>query len=181
MTEGVNQESGTQPIGASSRLPEGYASFVDSFRELEKPPIVGRLTNLYPEMAALLHDKGQQGTEFKMQINAKYGVVMEQDIRERLLEGLDNGNPKVIAVLAYYVWDKSKGGLPLETIQPRKTCGDRALQLMRDMQGFINEGQEGREAFVAEKVRTDWGNLLSGESDKSAAVVAAEEFLHQER
>lgn len=187
MTEGAHHSESV----VDSRMPVGYASLIDRFREYEKPRIVNRLASLYPEMAGLLHNDGQQNDAFKMRINNKYGVVMDEGTRGDILEGLNSGNPKVIAVLAYYVWEKSRGNLPLETMQKnplqdpsrlrqlRKTCGERALQLMSDMQELI--GQEEQKSFVAEKVRTDWEAILSNKPTVGAIVKEAETLLSQER
>lgn len=126
------------------------------------------LKELYPELASLLSGSNHQtADQYVIDITSTWGMKIDQAVRGELMQGLKDGNKKVIAVLAYYLSEKSKGDLPLETMtqnqtmnyrQARRQFDETALSLMRSMESMVTTDEQKR--FSASENRAKWSEIL---------------------
>lgn len=146
---------------------EGYSKLVEKFKAGNNERAAQELILLYPEMAALLKKPTEERAS--LQVNKTWSVAMTDDERNLISAALKAGNPKTIAVLAYYVFEKASGDLPLqisvknpqvsakETRSITSFYGQKARDLQKDMENYVRKIES--TAFNTELVRTKWEEI----------------------
>lgn len=167
--QAVSVSSAEQALQASNQEEAGlgYSELVEKFKAGNDQRVAYEMTLLYPEMVALLQ-KPADG-HANLQINKTWGVAMTEEERALVSDALKAGNPKTIAVLAFYVSEKASGDLPLEISVKNPQQGFKEArnitrfygQKARDLQAYMEKyvRKIGGEAFSVEEMRNKWSDI----------------------
>lgn len=128
----------------------GYEALVQEMDRGENTQLAVRwLSDLYPDLLSLLTEGiDNPDGSFSMKISEKWGFNMDQETKKRVIAALNSGNPKVIAILAFYLGEKaSKSSLPLKREieqkgvgrKGRENVGDGSRYLVKVMERQVNQ------------------------------------------
>lgn len=158
-----------ESVGAISEVTipadSGYATLTAEMAADGKGEISRSLEDLYPNFLSMLTE-GDQGPDgkFAMKITKNWSFGLDQSTRNNVINLLNAGDKKVVAILAYYLGEKARGSLPLkavrgsnETMVPRNFIDQEARNLMWGLESQISK-DEGK--FSAEGSRGKLKDLV---------------------
>lgn len=191
-SENMSVEQRPYFLESDFTIPTG--SGYDVLSTSSEDTIARNLRNLYPDFMSMLRSSENSYSNdldgmptFNMQITESWQVGIKESDRIRLVEELQKGNKKVIAVMAYYLADKCRDGnlqiveKPFFTEKPRDArlrVGNSANKIMIVMEKLLAE--TGSKFFAANE-RANWQNILAPEdalnSDLGVALQQAQQIV----